>query len=193
MSNRGRRGKYHKWITSDGLTTLEGWARDGLTDEQIAHNIGIARGTLYEWKNRFPNIDDALKRGKEVVDIEVENKLLKRALGFEYVEEKVYQEKVGDQTKVRKEIFTRHALPDTTAQIFWLKNRKPEQWRAVTEAVEARMEAETRRAQAEAELAEYKARAESKSKEPMEVIIVDDLKDVMNNASSKEAKGISDK
>ena len=94
------KGKYEYWRTTDGLLLLQGWARDGLKDEQIAHNIGIRRTTLYDWKNKYPDINDALKKGKEIVDYEVENALLKRA-------------KQGD----------------VTAQIFWLKNRRPEKWR----------------------------------------------------------------
>lgn len=62
------------------MTLLEGWARDGLTDEQIAHNAGITAATLYEWKKKYPEISEALKKGKEVVDFEVENALLQTAL-----------------------------------------------------------------------------------------------------------------
>jgi len=124
------KGKYHDWITEEGLLKIEGWARDGLTDEQIAHNIGIARTTLYDWKNKYPNITDSLKRGKEVIDRQVENALLKRALGYEYEEEKIIREKNANGKDVMKrEIFKRKAQPDTTAQIFWLKNRKPKEWR----------------------------------------------------------------
>lgn len=130
MSRKGRRGKYHEWITKEGLLRLQGWARDGLVDTQIAENIGIAAGTLYDWKNRFPEIDEALKRGKEVVDRQVENALLKRALGYEYEEVKQIIEKddMGrDRKKVEKTL--KQIAPDTTAQIFWLKNRKPKEWR----------------------------------------------------------------
>ncbi|MEM5769356.1 MAG: helix-turn-helix domain-containing protein [Bacillota bacterium] len=118
------KGKFQKWL--DGLTLLEGWARDGLTDEQIASNCGITATTLYDWKNRFPEISETLKRGKEVVDIQVENALLKRALGYEYTEERIeVSEKDG-----RKVVQTVKAVvPDTTAQIFWLKNRRPDKWR----------------------------------------------------------------
>lgn len=119
-------GKYEAYLTADGLLKLEGWARDGLTDEQIAHNIGVARKTLAEWKVRFSDIRDALKKGKEVVDIEVENALLKRALGYEYEEVRTETEN-GVATKVVKT--TKMVVPDVTAQIFWLKNRKPEAWR----------------------------------------------------------------
>lgn len=128
-NKRGRKGKYHEWLTDDSLTKIEAWARDGLTEEQIANNMGIAYSTLKEWKNKFSAIMSALKRGKEVVDIEVENSLLKRALGTEITEEKTYiQEVDGVQTK-RKEIIKKQISPDTTAIIFWLKNRKPIEWR----------------------------------------------------------------
>lgn len=94
------KGKYQRWLEPDGLLLLEGWARDGLTDEQIAQNMGIGTTTLYRWKDEYEEIREALKRGKEVVDYEVENALLNKALGG-----------------------------DTTAQIFWLKNRRPDKWR----------------------------------------------------------------
>ena len=129
MSKGGRKGKYHDWITDDGLKKLEAWARDGLTDEQVAKNIGINRTTLYDWKNRFPDIDNALKRGKEVVDIEVENKLLQKAMGLEYEETDTWVEEVYGVQKKRIKKIKKMALPDTTAQIFWLKNRKPAEWR----------------------------------------------------------------
>ena len=119
-------GKYQQWLEPDGLLLLEGWARDGLTDEQIAHNIGISRGTLYDWKKAYPDISNALKRGKDVVDIEVENALLKRALGYEYTEERV---EISDKDGRKVIQTTKHVAADTTAQIFWLKNRRPDKWR----------------------------------------------------------------
>ena len=120
------KGKYQRWLEPDGLLLLEGWARDGLTDEQLAEKMGCGVRTLYDWKERFPPISQALKKGKEIVDIQVENALLKRALGYEYMEERVeISEKDG-----RKVIqTTKTALPDTTALIFWLKNRRPDVWR----------------------------------------------------------------
>ncbi|WJI90499.1 transposase [Weissella viridescens] len=81
------KGKYLEWTTEEGLSQLEGWARDGLTDEQIAKNIGIRRSALYSWKKDHLDIMDALKKGKEVVDYQVENALLKKALGMTVVEQ----------------------------------------------------------------------------------------------------------
>ena len=126
----GRKGIYQEWITKEGLLKIEGWAKDGLVDEQIADNIGINRKTLYEWKKKYPPISDALKRGKEVIDRQVENALLKSALGYEYTEVKEYIEKTDDgKTKKKIEKTTKQIPPNTTAQIFWLKNRKPATWR----------------------------------------------------------------
>lgn len=120
------KGKYEYWLTPEGLVLLEGWARDGLTDEQIAHNMGIASSTLYDWKKRYPEISESLKRGKEIVDRQVENALLKRALGYECeeVKEKFEGNVMTERTVIKKEV-----IPDITAQIFWLKNRKPGDWR----------------------------------------------------------------
>lgn len=120
------KGKYEEWLKPEGLLKLEGWARDGLTDEQIAKNIGISRETLNQWKNKYSDISDALKKGKEIVDREVENALLKRALGYDYEE---VSEKYEGGVLTEKKITKRHVVPDTTAQIFWLKNRKPDDWR----------------------------------------------------------------
>ena len=96
-----------------------------MTDEQIATNIGVTRATLYNWKTKYVDIFDALKKGKEVVDIQVENALFKRAIGYSYTEttkERVaeYDTETGEAlgshmetTKVTKEI-----AGDVTAQIF---------------------------------------------------------------------------
>lgn len=119
------KGKYQKWLEPDGLLLLEGWAREGLTDEQIAHNMGVATRTYYEWLASHQQIAQALKRGKAPVDLEVENALLKRALGYEYTE--TMTEVSDEGTKTRK--IRKHMAPDVTAQIFWLKNRRPDRWR----------------------------------------------------------------
>lgn len=94
------KGKYQEWLEPEGLLKIEGWARDGLTDEQIAHNMGISAKTLYNWKEKHLQILHVLKRSKDVADRQVENALFENAING-----------------------------NTTAQIFWLKNRKPDKWR----------------------------------------------------------------
>ena len=124
--------KYEEWLTDDGLTRITGWARDGRTDEQIAHNMGINVKTLYDWKKKYDPISKALKESKDLVDRLVENALLKRALGYEYeeiTEELRFDKKAGEMRMVETKRQRKKVAPDTTAQIFWLKNRKPDEWR----------------------------------------------------------------
>lgn len=117
---------YEQWEKDgelkDKLILIQGMAREGLTQQQIANNLGISIDTLIENKKKYSEFNDALKKGKEVIDFEVENALLKRALGYEY-EEETYENGILTK-KVKK-----HVAPDTTAQIFWLKNRKPNTWK----------------------------------------------------------------
>lgn len=120
------KGKYEYWLSPEGLLKLEAWARDGLIDKQIAENIGITEQTLNVWKKTYPSFSESLKRGKEVVDIQVENALLKRALGYNYEEIK---EEYEFGAPIKKTVTIKEVLPDTVAQIFWLKNRRPDRWR----------------------------------------------------------------
>jgi transposase-like protein len=119
------KGKYQDWLTEEGLLLIEGWARDGLTYEQIAKNMGINRETLNRWKKLYPNISNALKKGRQVVIRELENALIKRAMGYEY--EEIVHEQNEDGLSVRRT--TKQMAPDTTALIFALKNMDPEHWR----------------------------------------------------------------
>lgn len=120
------KGKYQEWLTKEGLLRLQGWARDGLSDEQIAANMGISNATLYNWKRDHLEILEALKEGKDAVDRQVENALLKSALGYKYDE--VTEERRDDMLVVTK-VVHKEVQPNTTAQIFWLKNRKRLEWR----------------------------------------------------------------
>ena len=134
------KSKYEAWLTDDGLLRIEGWARDGLTDEQIAHNMGISRKTLAEWKKKYAPIGDALKNSKDVVDRIVANAIFKKACGYTVqvkkpikVRKVEYNDETGKKIREVEEIVETveevHVPADTTAQIFWLKNRKPEAWR----------------------------------------------------------------
>lgn len=97
-----------KWEdVKEKLILVEGWARDGLTDIQIAENLGISKDTFYEYKKKHSDFSDSLKKGKEIVDYQVENALLKNALEG-----------------------------NVTAQIYWLNNRKPKQWKNKRENTE---------------------------------------------------------
>lgn len=130
------------WTTEDQLLRIQGWARDGLTDKQIARNIGIGYSTFNRWKRDYQAILEALKKGKEPVDYQVENALLRRALGYDITEERIeariLRMEKGPDGKDRaipdmngaKVIRTkRHVPPDPASMIFWLKNRRPDVWR----------------------------------------------------------------
>lgn len=133
------KGKYEEWLRPDGLLRIEGWARDGLSDEQIAKNMQISYSTFKEWKNKYSAISAVLKKTKEVVDREVENALFKSANGYdvtETVEERRFNKKTGEYEMVVTKKTVRHIPPSNTAQIFWLKNRKPEEWREKREVEE---------------------------------------------------------
>lgn len=99
---------YKRWkrdgVLNDKLLLIEGYARDGATEIQIAEALGINKNTLINMKTKYGDVSEALRKGKEIVDYAVENALLRKALSG-----------------------------DTTAMIFWLKNRKPRQWRDLKE------------------------------------------------------------
>lgn len=132
------KAKYEYWLTPEGLAKMSGWAKDGKTDEEIAKNMGITRSTLNEWKKKYSDISDTLKRDKEVADRLVEDSLYERALGgvrevkktFK-VKHTYYDEKGRkcEKEELKVGIDEVYIPGDTTAQIFWLKNRKPDVWR----------------------------------------------------------------
>ena len=113
---------YEKLDIVNKLGLVEGWTRDGLTDEQIARNLGVSKHTLIKWKKNIPDFLDAIKKGKEVSDYELENALHKRAVGYYYEEETVTNK--GEVVKIKK---YEHANP--TSLIFALKNRLPHKYR----------------------------------------------------------------
>lgn len=100
---------------------------EGATDQELADFFGVSVRALYRWKNTQPEFRHALKSAKDAADDRVERSLFERALGYERDEVDI-RVVGGDivQTPIRK-----FYPPDTTAAIFWLKNRKPEQWREV--------------------------------------------------------------
>lgn len=100
-------------------------ARKGKTDAQIAARLRIGLTALKNWKGRFPDFAAALKEQKDVADGLVEASLFQRAIGYSHREIKCFQ---YEGMIITKEVM-KHYPPDVTAQIFWLKNRKPEQWR----------------------------------------------------------------
>ena len=124
----GRPSKYNPKYHVPWAKSL---AMEGKTDEEIADRLGIARSTLSKWKSENKEFAEALEIGKESADAEVELSLYKWAIGYRYKEKKVIvqMDKDGNQMPARIETVEKEIVPDVTAQIFWLKNRKPDKYR----------------------------------------------------------------
>ena len=132
--------KYKDWLEPKSLELLTAWAREGLDFSQIAKNVGVSESTLREWRKNHPAIAAAIKHGRAHAIAEVENALHKRALGYTVELKKAIKVKVIDydpstQRKIREReeiaigVDEMHVPADTTAQIFYLTNRKPEEWK----------------------------------------------------------------
>ncbi len=110
----------------------EGYARQGLTDEQIAHNLGISHDTFYRYMKEHEEFSEAVKRGKRPVDIEVENELLRLCLGFESTDRVVEYyppSPDGSPPEVKStKLIKKHVAGDIRAIQTWLYNRKPKEW-----------------------------------------------------------------
>lgn len=135
---RGRPSEAHKWLSEDNLLRIKGWARDGLTDKAIAEaKIGIAERTFGDWKRKHNAFSAALKEGRAPVDTEIEDSMVRSAKGFKVKEKKAFKVKTTKKkdgmeiTEEHMEIVEveRFVDPVVVAQIFWLKNRKPEYWK----------------------------------------------------------------
>lgn len=135
---KGRKSKYHT-VIKPNLELIEGWLREGISERDIARKLHVAHSTFQEYKRVHPDFSDRLKKGRELADIQVENALFRSAVGYEYEEVKTEYYENGKKAlqnndpdaKQSKKITktTRRVLGDVTAQIFWLKNRRPDKWR----------------------------------------------------------------
>lgn len=214
------RAEYKKWLEPDNLTRLRSWARDGLTNEQIAKKIGVRRQTISEWSKKYPDIADALKKGKEVVDSEIEDSLIsvmkKHTLTttqYKMVKKddfnlKAERSKFANVYKLDHPNATKNEIliataenvevyekipisktvtevdPNTSAIIFWLKNRRPDVYRDQT--FQKLNEANARKTLAEAQLSEAQLKAIEESDDPSnKTIIVDDIREVSNDSNSE--------
>lgn len=144
------KGQYKKWLEPENLVLLEGWKRNGLTDQQIADNIGINRRTLDKWKSKYGHIGRALKVGHEQANYAVEGKLLKKAMSG-----------------------------NTTAMIFWLKNNWRDKYNDSELSPEERKLATARMDKINAEIERIKAetkRLNSNDEGITKIVFSDDLK-----------------
>ena len=215
--------EYKKWLEPDNLIKLRSWARDGLTNEQIAKKIGVRRQTISEWIKKYPDIADALKKGKEVVDSEIEDSLISvmkkhtiTTTQYKMVKKddfnlKAERSKFANVYKLDHPNATKNEIliataenvevyekipisktvtevdPNTSAIIFWLKNRRPDVYRDQT--FQKLNEANARKTLAEAQLSEAQLKALEESDDPSnKTIIVDDIREVKSDDSNSETE-----
>lgn len=221
------RAEYKKWLEPDNLTRLRSWARDGLTNEQIAKKIGVRRQTISEWSKKYPDIADALKKGKEVVDSEIEDSLISvmkkhtiTTTQYKMVKKddfnlKAERSKFANIYKLDHPNATKNEIliataenvevyekipisktvtevdPNTSAIIFWLKNRRPDVYRDQT--FQKLNEAQARKAIAEANISEKQLKALEETDNPdNRTVIIDDIskiKELKDHESSTDKQG----
>ena len=152
------KGQYKKWLENDNLILLQGWKRNGLTDEQIANNIGVTPRTLENWKKKYVQIFRALKVGKEQANFAVEGKLFQRAMSG-----------------------------NTTAMIFWLKNNWRDKYNDSELSPEERKLAVARMKKLEAETKNVQLRNKSLEENGADVEeALDRIMDKLVNESDKK-------
>lgn len=120
-----RGGRPTKYDPKLHVTLARGLARSGMTAAEIAAEMGIAERTLYKWRGEHEEFMQALNEGRELADYVVEDALFQQAKGYRVKEVRKERTPSGE----RRVELVREVPPDTTACIYWLKNRKPEQWR----------------------------------------------------------------
>lgn len=98
----------------------------GSTDKDLADFFGVSEQTLNSWKKKFPEFFESLKKGKDIADSNVASKLYNRAIGYDFEETHTVRK---NGLVVGEKHIKKHQPADTTAAIFWLKNRQPEKWR----------------------------------------------------------------
>jgi transcriptional regulator with XRE-family HTH domain len=119
------RSLYPEWEKPENQLLVQGWKRDGLTEKQIAANMGIAEGTIYEWKRKYPRFSELFRIGKQQAIYDVENAALKGAKGFYYTEET--QELKNGAMVVTKTV-KKYVPPNPTLIMFWLKHADWSKW-----------------------------------------------------------------
>lgn len=109
---------------------IEHWLANGVLEKTIAANLGVHVGTWEKYKAQHAELREAIKRGNRVIVKEVEDALVKRALGYTYTEKKIYRKKdASGRVTEHQEIHERHLPPDVGAACFILKNKDKENWR----------------------------------------------------------------
>lgn len=126
-----RAPKKAEWLEPENLKQIEMWAREGLSNEQICKNMGVAVTSFFYWRKSSPEFQQALKNGRRVLQLEIENALVKAAKGYD-VEETEETETYDSDGEITGKVIKRkkrHIPPSVGAIVFYLKNRRPDRWK----------------------------------------------------------------
>lgn len=136
---QGIRERKQFWLSDEGIQLIAGWRREGIDLDEIAlRYIGISDSTMRRWTKECAALEQALRMSQDTVNAMVEASLLKRALGYDAVED-TWELVEGEMRKVRSTV--RHIPPDTKACMSWLFSRRSDRWRAQQEPIDASSEA----------------------------------------------------
>lgn len=141
--NKGNAERKAFWMSPDGIELITAWRREGIPLEEIGSKyIGISGTTLWRWTKECEELEKALGISQDITNAKVEKALLKRALGYDVVEEK--SELVEGEMRVTERT-VKHIPPDVKACLSWLYSRRSDRWRAQQEPVD-RLEDEVKTA-----------------------------------------------
>jgi DNA-binding XRE family transcriptional regulator len=125
-------------LTKMDIRLIRYMYKKGATDQEVADELGVCRKTIHNWQVANPDFKESMKDWKSEADEEVERSLFERAKGYKCKETKLF----CHEGMVIAEDVIKHYPPDATSCIFWLKNRKPDQWREKSEVVTSAMDLE---------------------------------------------------
>lgn len=131
---KGQKDRMNFYLSEDGITLVKGWRREGIAIDEIALKyIGIGTTTMTRWRQKSKEFNDALRVSQDINNAQVEEALLKRALGYEYDEDtwELIEGTLRKTKTVRK-----HVSPDVKACLSWLFSRRPDRWRAIQDPVD---------------------------------------------------------
>ena len=119
---RGRKSEYQIGYADQALKLC----LLGATDKELTEFFSVSEQTINSWKKKHPEFLESLKKGKNLADANVASRLYNRAIGYSC---KATKFATSDGHITDSKEYIEHYPPDTTAAIFWLKNRQPEKWR----------------------------------------------------------------
>lgn len=140
MAKRGRKSAYETRIKPRFSEVLK-WLENGATEKQIYENLGVSRDVFYKYKREYKEFQDLIKNGRKSLVLQLRGALVKKALGFDYVETKTVKTKdINGENVERIETTIKHSLPDVAALNLCLKNYDPDNWANDPQALKLKRE-----------------------------------------------------